>query len=101
MWVYIDSLVHPNRQNNITVSALNLSVGKLGNKVITGVATNITDRTLSYAQIEFNIYDKYNTQVGSTMTNINNFEPHSKWEFEAPVIEETASTTKLKKITSY
>ena len=102
MWAYFDNLLHPNRQNNeVSVSSWRLTTGQFGNKIITGVATNNTDQQVSYAQIEFNVYDTSDNQVGSTITNITNLEPHGKWEFQAPVIEDSATKVKLKKVTSY
>lgn len=43
---------------------------------------------MGYVQVEINIYDQNNNQIGSTMDNVNNLAPHTKWTFKAPVMEE-------------
>lgn len=70
--------------------------GEYGTRHIVGTATNNTDETFSYVQVEFNLYDASGAQVGSTMANCNNVEPHSKWKFDAIVMEDNATTAKFK-----
>jgi hypothetical protein len=52
---------------------------------IGGTIQNNTDRTYSYVQISINLYDNAGNQIGSTMDNTNNLEPHGKWKFKALV----------------
>ena len=68
---------------------------------IVGSARHDSPRTLGYAQIEFNVYDASGAQVGSTMANINNWEPGSVWKFDAIVFEDSATYAKLKDITGF
>lgn len=69
---------------------------------IVGTVTNNTDRTYSYAQVEFNLYDNANNQVGSAMDNINNLEPHGTWRFKAIVLEnEKVASAKFKGISAF
>ena len=42
---------------------------------------------MGYVQVEINIYDQNNNQIGSTMDNVNNLAPHTKWTFKAPVMK--------------
>lgn len=68
---------------------------------ITGRIRNNTDQTYSYVQVEFNLYDNSGNQVGSTLANVNNLEPHGRWAFKAPVMESNAATARFKGITSW
>lgn len=48
---------------------------------ISGVVTNKTGKHFSTVIIQFNLYDKGNTQVGSASDIVSNLAPHSKWKF--------------------
>jgi ribosomal protein L40E len=91
----------PESENKVSISDLESKTGKFGLAVITGVATNNTDKQFSYVQVEINLYDRSGMQVGSTMANVNNLEPHGKWRFEAPLIEEKAASFKVKGVTAF
>ena len=75
--------------------------GEYGNRYIKGVVKNNSSKQYGYVQIEINLYDKSDAQVGSTMANINNLEPGSTWKFEAIVMEDTATTAKVKDVTGF
>ena len=68
---------------------------------ITGTVQNKSNRSYSYVSIQFNLYDENGAQVGSTMANVNNLEPHGKWKFKALVLENTAESVKLKDLSGY
>jgi len=68
---------------------------------ITGIVRNNTGRDYSYVQVEFNIYDSTGAQIGSTMDNINNLEPHGTWRFSAYVFESNGTKCRLKDITGW
>ena len=50
------------------------SVSNGYSKYIIGMVKNNTDKTYSYVQISFNLYDDSGAQVGSSIDNINNLE---------------------------
>lgn len=57
-------------------------------------------RTLSYAQITFNVYDASGAQVGSALANINGLEPGARWNFKA--VSFTKGTTyKFSKLSGF
>lgn len=68
---------------------------------IVGTVRNNTDRIYSYAQVEINIYDKHGNQTGSTMANVNNLEPHTKWKFKALVFQEGRYTYAIKGVSGF
>lgn len=68
---------------------------------IKGTIVNNTDRTFSYVQVTFNLYDSAGNQVGSTLANINNLEPHGSWNFEAVYLEENVARARFTGIDSW
>lgn len=85
----------------ISVESFQWARDEYGSRVLRGTAVNNSQKTLKYAQVEFNLYNKDGTQVGSTFANINNFEPGGRWQFEAYVMEKSATKAKLKDITGF
>lgn len=69
-------------------------------RYVTGQIRNNTDKTYSYAQVEINLYSN-GVQVGSTLDNINNLEPHSIWEFKAIILQDNADQFKVKDISGW
>ena len=76
-------------------------IGEYGIRYITGIIENKSNKTYSYVQVEFNLYDENDFQIGSTLANINNFEPNGKWKFKAMIFEAEARKARLKGITSF
>lgn len=74
----------------------NLEYGAIG---VCGTVENKSDRNFGYAEVEINLYNKSGELIGSTLDNINNIEPHGKWKFQAPIIENNVATYKIKNIT--
>jgi len=50
---------------------------------INGEIKNNTNKTYSYVQVTFTLYDASGAQVGTALANINNFEANGTWRFEA------------------
>jgi hypothetical protein len=75
--------------------------GEYGTPEMVGLIINTSGKSYSYAQVEINLYDKQHTQLGSTIANTNNIEPHGKWKFTAPVTEKGAYSADVKKITAF
>lgn len=65
-----------------------------------GHIRNNTNKTYSYVQVSINLYDG-ETQVGSTLDNVNNLEPGATWEFKAAVLDDKATSYKIKGITGF
>lgn len=62
---------------------------------ITGTAKNVSGRSLSYASVEFSIYDSAGNNLGTALDNINNLGKGDTWRFEAtlfsfPKVQPTA-----------
>lgn len=68
---------------------------------IIGTIKNNKGRTLSYAQVTFNLYDEEGNQIGTAMDNINNFEKDGTWKFKAIGFETDAKSYKLVEITGF
>lgn len=69
---------------------------------VTGtVKNNSSSKTYSYVQVEVNLYDKSDAQVGSTLANTNNLEPGGLWKFKAIVTEDSARKYKVKGVTGW
>ena len=68
---------------------------------ITGEVINRRKHKLSYAQIQFNLYDDSGAQVGTAMANINGLEPGGKWKFVAHSLGTKFSTYKINELTGF
>lgn len=68
---------------------------------IVGTIVNTSDQTYGYVQIELNLYDSSGAQVGSALDNINNLEPHGRWNFSAMILNQNTTTYKVKGISAY
>ena len=56
---------------------------------------------ITYVQVSINLYDKNDSQVGSTLANVNNLEPGKTWNFEAPVMEQNVASYKIVEVTGF
>ena len=88
-------------ENGLTLVDFKWERGEYDTKYLTGIVENKSNKIYSYVQVEFNLYDENDFQVGSTLANINNFEPNGKWKFKAVVFEAEAKKARLKGITSF
>lgn len=59
---------------------------RYGSSVI-GTIKNAGKRNYSYVQVEINLYNTEEEQVGSTLANVNNLAPGKTWRFEALVTD--------------
>jgi hypothetical protein len=84
----------------VQVSDLEVVTSSLGVRAISGIATNTTDQTIGLVNLEFNLYDENDVQVGSTIANVQNLEPNGKWRFEAMILQDDATQYKLVGITA-
>lgn len=87
--------------SSLTATDIKFKRGQYDSQMFTGKIVNTTGKKLSYVQVEINLYDKQDVQVGSTLANVNNLEPGVTWAFEAPVIEDRAKSGKVAGITAY
>lgn len=70
-------------------------------RYVVGKVKNNSDKQYTYVQVEINLYDSNDNQIGSTLANVNNLEPGGTWKFEAPIFEEKAIKYKIKGITGF
>ena len=68
---------------------------------ITGSIRNNSARQYKYVQISFKLYDGTGVQVGSTSTNLSDFEGHGVWKFKAVVFEREARTCRVKDLSGF
>ena len=50
---------------------------------VEGTIKNNTDKSYSYVQVTFNLFDSEGNQLGTAIDNINNFQPNSTWKYKA------------------
>lgn len=75
--------------------------GDDGVKYVTGHIKNNSGKTASYAQIEINLYDANNTQLGSTLDNLNNLEDGKVWNFKAIVDKDNTASYKIMSVSGF
>lgn len=85
----------------LEVSGVKAEVGEFGVIFIVGKVRNNSQKTFSYVQVEINLYDKEDTQVGSTMANVNNLAPGGTWRFMAPVTADDAARFEVIRVTGF
>ena len=106
--VLVVSLSKSESKPKLTVSDTHISVtynDYLGyTATITGVAENTSGQNLSYASVEFSVYDSSGNNLGTAMANINNLGKGDTWRFEATLFSfpSTRPTSfKLVEITAF
>jgi hypothetical protein len=57
--------------------------GDFGTITVKGKIKNTNDRSYSYAQVQFKLWDKEGSVAGTAMANINNLGAGETWAFEA------------------
>ncbi len=84
------SLSKSESKPKLTISDTNMSVTYneyLGySATITGVAQNTSGQNLSYASVEFSVYDASGNNLGTALANINNLGEGDTWRFEATLL---------------
>lgn len=68
---------------------------------VVGTIKNNTSKKYKYVQVEINLYDSSNVQVGSTLANVNNLEPYGTWKFKAVIFQNNTDHFKIKEITGF
>ena len=69
---------------------------------IEGTIKNNTDKSYSYAQVTFNLYDADGAQLGTAVDNINNLEPNGTWKYKAiGLVTEKVASYKFVEITGW
>lgn len=68
---------------------------------ITGKIKNNSSKTLSYVQIQFALYDKSGSQVGTALANTNGLEPGNTWSYDAIGMAANISTFKPINLSGY
>ena len=70
-------------KEKFTLVSSEMNNDSLGGCYIEGTIQNNTNKTYSYAQVTFNIYDKDGNQLGTAVDNINNFQANGTWKYKA------------------
>lgn len=74
----------------------------IGTTYIQGEIKNNTDKSYSYVQVTFNLYDSKGAQLGTAMDNINNLDANATWKYKAiGLVSEKVATYKLVEITGW
>nr|DAF60461.1 MAG TPA: zinc-ribbon domain protein [Myoviridae sp. ctLq07]DAY69517.1 MAG TPA: zinc-ribbon domain protein [Caudoviricetes sp.] len=91
-----------NQQEKFTLVSDKKVIDSLGTTYIEGEIKNNTNKTYSYVQVTFNLYDANGAQLGTAVDNINNLEPNSTWKYKAiGLVTEKVSTYKFVEITGW
>lgn len=107
--IILTVLLNRNENNpKLTISNTDMSVTYneyLGySATIKGVAVNTSGRDLSYASVEFSVYDASGNNLGTALANINHLGKGDTWRFEATLFDFPStrpSTYKLAEIIAY
>lgn len=86
---------------DLEVLSTEWDTGEYGNDYAVGRIRNNSSQTYDYVQVSINVYDASGTQIGSTMTNVNNLEPGGVWRFEALIHEDNAQRFRIKDVTGF
>lgn len=60
-----------------------MTTDSIGSCYIEGTIQNNTDKSYSYVEVRFNLYDSDGNQLGTAIDNINNLEPNATWKYKA------------------
>lgn len=90
----------PTKKEDLEISDLNMTTDDFSTK-ITGKITNNTDKTYSYVQVTFSLYDSEGALLGTALANVNNLEGGGVWKFEAVGFEQNVASYKLTDITKF
>lgn len=91
----------PDVDKHLVVENFFWESGEMGLREIVGTVRSTSDAQYSYVQVSFNLYDSAGSLVGNTVANVQHLEPKGRWKFRAAVFEPSATTAKLKEISSY
>lgn len=66
-----------------TLVSDDMTTDSIGSCYIEGTIQNNTDKSYTYVEVRFNIYDAKGNQLGTAIDNINNLEPNATWKYKA------------------
>lgn len=90
------------QEGGLTLVSDKKTTDQYGTIYIEGEIKNNSDKTYSYAQVTFNLYDADGAQLGTAMDNINNLEPNGTWKYKALAYStEDIATYKFIEITGW
>jgi hypothetical protein len=75
--------------------------GSIGAGSIDGRVRNGGPKALRYAQVEFGLYDKDGSQVGSALATVNGLGPGDVWDFSAGVLPDNVASYKVQGLTGF
>lgn len=91
-----------NNQEKFTLVSDKRTTDALGTTYIEGEIKNNTDKSYSYVQVTFNLYDANGAQLGTAVDNINNLEANATWKYKAlGLVTEKVSSYKFAEITGW
>ena len=97
-----DSEQTNSNQEKFTLLSDTKIVDSIGTTYIEGEIKNNTDKTYSYVEVTFNLYDENGAQLGTAIDNINNLEPNATWKYKAiGLATEKVATYKLVEISGW
>ena len=90
------------KQEKFTLMSDTKTTDVLGTTYIEGEIKNNTDKTYSYVQVTFNLYDANGAQLGTALDNINNLEANGTWKYKAiGLVSDEVVSYKLVEITGW
>jgi len=88
------------KQNDLQVIDWTMTYDEYS-RCIVGTVKNNSQKTYSYAQVEFSLYDDSGAQVGSTFAVVDKLEPNGTGPFKALVDEAGAASAQLKGVSGH
>lgn len=80
----------------------NKTTDSIGTTYIEGEIKNNTDKSYSYVQVTFNLFDESGAQLGTAVANINNLEANGTWKYRAiGLVSQKVASYKLAEITGW
>lgn len=89
-------------QENFTLVSDKRVTDSIGTTYIEGEIKNNTNKSYTYVQVTFNLYDADGNQLGTAVANINNLEPNGTWKYKAiGLTSQAVSSYKFVEITGW
>lgn len=90
------------KQEKFTLLSDERTTDSIGTTYIEGEIKNNTDKTYTYVQVTFNLYDANGAQLGTAIDNINNLEANGTWKYKAlGLVSDEVASYKLVEITGW
>ena len=84
-----------------TLLSLNASPDQFGMTTMVGEIRNDSGRAIKYAEADVNAYDANGELLGSTLTNVADWEPGTVWQFRATLAQRNISSLHLVRIEAH